>query len=145
MEKAGESKDTDPKSKKKVTIQQINSRNQDATTEQLIKYCMNSIAKEENLNIGTTGIKKMLSYKEKFILLRDFLDKRANPQKNRVYQMTKARVQENIKKEEEFAAHAAKLKKLEDLAARSPSKLLAQEASVIRNINNSVASMSPSK
>lgn len=103
---------------------------------------MDCIAKEENLNIKVNGIKKMLSYKEKFILLRDFLDKRANPRKNRVFQLTKAKIEENKKKEEELAANAAKLKKLEEMAARSPSKLLTQE-SIIRTVNNSVSVSNP--
>lgn len=46
---------------------------------------MDSIEKEEKLNMGATGVKKMLSFKEKFLLLRDFLNLRANPHKNRMF------------------------------------------------------------
>ena len=51
-----------------------------------MKYVLDCIEKEQRLNQGSTGKKKTLSYKEKFRLVRDFLDLRANPQKNRLFQ-----------------------------------------------------------
>ena len=60
-------------------------KRQEISTGQLIKYVMDSIEKEEKLNMGATGVKKMLSFKEKFLLLRDFLNLRANPHKNRMF------------------------------------------------------------
>ena len=51
----------------------------EATTTYLIKYVMQSISKEENLNMGVTGKRQMLSSKEQIRLLKDFLDLRANP------------------------------------------------------------------
>lgn len=64
-------------------------KNMEASAGFLIKYVMDSIKKEENLNMGATGTRKLLSFKEKFRLMRDFLDLRANPHKNRVFQQLK--------------------------------------------------------
>ena len=57
----------------------------EATASYLIKYVMENIKKEERMNLGTSGTKRMLSFKEKLHLLTKFLDLRANPHKNRMY------------------------------------------------------------
>ena len=57
----------------------------EASASFLIKYVMDSIAIEEKLNVSSTGTTKLLSFNEKFRLMRDFLDFRANPHKNRVF------------------------------------------------------------
>ena len=73
-------------------------RNKEATTTYLIKYVMKSISNEEKLNMGVTGKRQMLSSKEQIRLLKNFLDLRANPQKNRVFQQIKAMIEENRQK-----------------------------------------------
>ena len=95
----------------------------EATTGYLIKYCMDSIAREEKLSMGATGQKKLLSFKEKFRLLRDFLDMRANPHKNRLYQMKKTLIVEKIKKEEEMKKVDAKARKLARMQAATADQL----------------------
>ena len=57
----------------------------EASAEFLIKFVMDQIENEEKLSMGLTGKRKLLSFKEKFRLMRDFLDLRANPHKNRVF------------------------------------------------------------
>lgn len=69
--------------------------------------------------MGATGVKKMLSFKEKFLLLRDFLNLRANPHKNRMFQQMKERVADNIKREEALLAADEKMKKLARAQQRS--------------------------
>ena len=72
---------------------------------------MDSIAIEEKLNVSSTGTTKLLSFNEKFRLMRDFLDFRANPHKNRVFQQLKTTIEENRdKKERERLAEERKRK-----------------------------------
>ena len=59
---------------------------------------MKSIEKEEKLNMGVTGKRQMLSSKEQIRLLARFLDLRANPHKNRVFQQVKTMIDENKQK-----------------------------------------------
>ena len=51
----------------------------------VIKPVMDSIKKEERLSVGAGGKKQRLSEKEKFKLLVDFMNLRANPEKNRAF------------------------------------------------------------
>ena len=67
-------------------------------TEQLIRYVMDSIAKEEKLSQGASGKRRMLSGKERVRLLLEFLDIRANPHKNRTFQHIMTLIEENKKK-----------------------------------------------
>ena len=85
-------------------------KNMEATTTYLIKYVMKSIAKEEKLNMGVTGKRQMLSSKEQIRLLANFLDLRANPHKNRVFQQVKAMIEENKQKKLTFKSAADKHK-----------------------------------
>ena len=55
------------------------------TTNNLIMKMMEFISKEERLAMGATGKKAMLSSKEKNRLIKDFLDLRAAPYKNRFF------------------------------------------------------------
>ena len=55
---------------------------------------MKSIAKEEKLNSCVTGKHQMLSSKEQIRLVDKFLDLRANPHKNRVFQQVRALIEE---------------------------------------------------
>ena len=58
----------------------------EASTDCLVEFVMKSIAKEEKLNSCVTGKHQMLSSKEQLRLVDKFLDLRANPHKNRVFQ-----------------------------------------------------------
>ena len=122
-------------------MKSIKNKRQEISTGQLIKYVMDSIEKEEKLNMGATGVKKMLSFKEKFLLLRDFLNLRANPHKNRMFQQMKERVADNIKREEALVAADERIKKLARLNQKSN---IADDFVTAKNSQFSVAS-SPSK
>ena len=52
---------------------------------QLIKPVMSTIKKEEKISMGAGGRHKMLSSREKWKLLLDFMSLRANPEKNRAF------------------------------------------------------------
>ena len=77
--------DEQRKAKTKQSMEQL-SRTKEASTGQLIKYVMDCIEKEEKLTVGATGKRRLLSFKEKNKLIRDFLNLRSAPHKNRVFQ-----------------------------------------------------------
>ena len=55
---------------------------------------LDHISKQEKLQQGAAGKRGYLSSKEKNRLVKDFLDLRAAPHKNRFYQQMKAQIQE---------------------------------------------------
>lgn len=100
--------------KVKAKEQQMRIKNMEASTTYLIKYVMKSIAKEEKLNMCVTGKRQMLSSKEQIRLLAKFLDLRANPQKNRVFQQIKTMIEENKQKKLAIRSAAERHKSLTD-------------------------------
>ena len=61
--------------------------------------------------MGTTGRRKNLSFKDKLLLLRNYLDLSANPHKNRVFQQKKTLAEET--REKVAAIRQAKKKRQE--------------------------------
>ena len=64
------------------------------STNNLIMYLMEYIKKEEQTSFGSNGKRDLLSDKEKNRLIKDFLDLRAAPHKNRFYMQKKAAIEE---------------------------------------------------
>lgn len=75
-------------------IKSVISQRKETSTNNLIMYVMDYITKEEKLNTGATGKRALLSSKEKNRLIKDFLDLRAAPHKNRFYQQKKAALED---------------------------------------------------
>ena len=83
-----------PSGKKSDDVRAQITLKQEPTTNNLIMKMMEFITKEERLSHGATGKKAMLSSKEKNRLIKDFLDLRACPQKNRFFQQKKAETED---------------------------------------------------
>ena len=67
----------------------------------MIVHILDSVHKEERFSQGSSGKKKLLSYKEKFHLVKKFLDLRAHKERNRSYQYKMSLVEEaKLKKEQ---------------------------------------------
>ena len=89
------------------------------TTNNLIMKMMEFISKEEKLAMGATGKKAMLSSKEKNRLIKDFLDLRAAPYKNRFFQQKKAETEDilSFRAKQKAAAERRRILELETRAA----------------------------
>lgn len=90
---AEEKKQKDAKKNQEKIKSSICSR-KETSTNNLINYVIDYINKEEKLSMGATGKRKLLSSKEKNRLIKDFLDLRAAPHKNRFYQQKRATMDE---------------------------------------------------
>ena len=113
-----EKKDIDKQVEKKAKDQgkkppelKIESR-KETSTNNLIMHLLDHISKQEKL-VGPAGKRGYLSSKQKNQLVKDFLDLRAAPHKNRFYQQVKAQIEDkkNQKiKEKQRIAHEERLK-----------------------------------
>ncbi len=107
--------DTKKERQNKANQQHIEdlTRNKEASTGMLIKYVMDCIEKEERMTTGATGKRRLLSFKEKNKLIKDFLNIRAHPEQNRLFQAKQAKILD-IRQQQEREQHMnERLRKLQ--------------------------------